>query len=314
MRVEVTAQARLHFGFLDLSGRGRRRFGGVGLAIARPRVHLVIERGAALGVVGQQARRIEELAARFYAATGLPRGAVIRVEEAIPAHVGLGSGTATALALASALATLHGLDPSPASLCAMMGRGRRSGIGFHAFARGGLLIDGGHASGAEPGSPPPLLSRHEFPEDWPVLLVIPGASKRMSGRDEEEAFLRLPPAPEETAGRMAHVVLMRLLPALAERDLPSFGAALGEAQAIVGGWFASVQDGVFHPGGTRLALRLQEAGALGVGQSSWGPALYAMPRDRSEHERLRSIAQATDPDAAILSVRGFNRGAVLECR
>src|SRR5207237_8683902 len=73
----------------------------------------------------------------------------------------------------------------------------------------------------------------------------------------------------------AHLVLMQLLPALAEADLMGFGTALGAVQRITGGWFAPAQGGVFAPGATReLVERLREWGAVGVGQSSWGPARY----------------------------------------
>ena len=48
--------------------------------------------------------------------------------------------------------------------------------------------------------------------------------------------------------RVAHLVLMQLLPALVEDDLRSFGAALTEVQRVTGAWFASQQGGIFAPG------------------------------------------------------------------
>jgi predicted sugar kinase len=120
------------------------------------------------------------------------------------------------------------------------------------------------------------------------------------------------PAPEGEVDRIARLVLMRLLPALVERDLPQFGAALAGIQDLVGSCFAPVQDGPFHTGGALLALRLKEAGACGVGQSSWGPAVYALAADAAEEKRLRAVVRGIDPAAALLSVRGFNRGASVE--
>ena len=55
MRVEVRAQARLHFGFLDLSGEKGRRFGGMGVAISQPRLILKMEKAKSLTVEGEQA-------------------------------------------------------------------------------------------------------------------------------------------------------------------------------------------------------------------------------------------------------------------
>jgi beta-RFAP synthase len=76
---------------------------------------------------------------------------------------------------------------------------------------------------------------------------------------------------------VAHLVLMALLPAIAEGDLAGFGAALTEIQEINGRWFAKVQGGTFAPGPSEeLVRRMREWGAPGVGQSSWGPAVYAI--------------------------------------
>ena len=70
---------------------------------------------------------------------------------------------------------------------------------------------------------------------------------------------------------------MALLPALAEGDLATFGAALSAIQAITGRWFAPVQGGTFAPGPSEeLVRRMAEWGASGVGQSSWGPAVYGI--------------------------------------
>ena len=77
--------------------------------------------------------------------------------------------------------------------------------------------------------------------------------------------------------RVAHLVLMQLLPALADGDLTAFGAALTEVQQITGGWFAAAQGGAFASGPTReLVERMTEFGAAGVGQSSWGPTVYGL--------------------------------------
>jgi predicted sugar kinase len=70
---------------------------------------------------------------------------------------------------------------------------------------------------------------------------------------------------------------MQLLPALVEDDLPSFGAALSAIQRVTGSWFAAEQGGVFAPGPTeQLVAEMAALGAVGVGQSSWGPAAYGL--------------------------------------
>jgi beta-RFAP synthase len=320
MSLRVTAHARLHFGFLDLSaGHDGRRFGGMGLALSGPRYVLRIEKAPGLTVEGTHAERVEYLAARVHQALELKPHARITVEEAIPEHVGLGSGTQLALALATGIARQRGLDQPIAGLCALMGRARRSGVGFHLFQRGGFVVEGGHpAAGAAGRSPlvprseaPPLLARHEFPEAWRIVVALPSATRTVSGEAEEEAFRRLRPAADATVDRIARTVLTRLLPALVEKDLETFGAALAQTQEWIGACFASVQEAEFHPGALHLVRRLKEEKACGVGQSSWGPAVYAFAPDAAEETRLLKIIAAADPGAAILKARGFNAGAAI---
>ncbi len=82
-------------------------------------------------------------------------------------------------------------------------------------------------------------------------------------------------------------MLMQLLPALVEADLPSFGAALSQVQRITGAWFAPQQGGIFAPGPTEHLVSFMSArGALGVGQSSWGPAAYGLVQGEAEAENL----------------------------
>jgi predicted sugar kinase len=77
--------------------------------------------------------------------------------------------------------------------------------------------------------------------------------------------------------RVAHLVVMKLLPSLAEGDLAGFGAALTGIQRITGSWFAGAQGGAFAPGpSARLVEAMSSWGAAGVGQSSWGPTVYGL--------------------------------------
>src|SRR5207302_1382076 len=80
---------------------------------------------------------------------------------------------------------------------------------------------------------------------------VPRGKPGLAGDQEAAAFARLPAPDARDVERVAHLVLMQLLPALAEADLMGFGAALEEVQRITGGWFAPVQGGVFAPGETR---------------------------------------------------------------
>src|SRR5690349_16265910 len=284
--VFVEAPARLHFGVLDLRGALGRRFGGLGAAVPAPSLLIEARRDARLTAEGADAERAAGFARRFLTHHGLTDGARLIVHRAIPSHSGLGSGTQLALSVARALAELHGLPTDAVELAQAVGRGRRSAIGTWTFALGGFIVEGGRRAGADAIAP--LLARFHVPSQWRCVVAVPAGAPGLSGEAEAAAFEQLPPPPEREVERVAHLVLMQLLPALVEADLAGFGAALTEVQRITGAWFAPAQGGVFAPGASEaLVRRLDEWGAAGVGQSSWGPAVYGLCGSASD---ARAIA------------------------
>src|SRR5205823_11164664 len=91
--------------------------------------------------------------------------------------------------------------------------------------------DGGRKGGT---GIPPMVARLAFPEDWSILIIQPDDRRGLHGADESRAFAELPPIAEHVTERLSRLVLLELLPAVAERDLPAFGAALGVLQARLG--------------------------------------------------------------------------------
>jgi beta-RFAP synthase len=279
--VFVEAPARLHFGVLDLRGSLGRRFGGIGTAAPAPTLLLSASPADALEVAGtpgvpeRDIERAAMFARRFLAHHGLKGGARLTVHRTLPAHAGLGSGTQLALAVARALADVHDVASDAVALAVAVGRTKRSAIGTWTFAGGGLVLEGGKRLGGEGVGP--LLARLPFPPGWRCVVAVPSCAPRMSGADEEAALAQLPAPPEREVERVAHLVLMGLLPAVVDADVARFGSSLSAIQATTGGWWASVQGGAFLPGvSAELACRMAEWGASGVGQSSWGPTVYGI--------------------------------------
>jgi beta-ribofuranosylaminobenzene 5'-phosphate synthase len=273
--VFVEAPARLHFGLLDLRGSLGRRFGGIGAAAPAPTLLVSAHPADRLEVDGEDADRAAGFARLVLSHHGLEGGARLTVHRSLPSHTGLGSGTQLALAVARALTELHGLAVDTPQLARAVGRAERSAIGTWTFDGGGLVLEGGRSAGRD--SVGPLLARLSFPSSWRCVVAVPEAAPGMSGAAEAEAFAQLRLPPERDAERVAHLVLMALLPAVADADLVTFGAALSAIQTITGCSFASVQGGTFAPGpSAELVRRMAEWGAPGVGQSSWGPAVYGI--------------------------------------
>jgi beta-RFAP synthase len=305
--VVVTAPARLHLGFLDLNGGLGRRFGSIGLTINSPRTRLTVRAAHRGAVVGPEQERVRAGLAVMQRALGLAGEHRVTVEEAIPAHAGLGSGTRLALALATALRALHGLPSDLHGDAARLARGARSGVGIGLFQQGGLMVDGGHGPVAGPA---PIMVRMPFPERWRVVLVLDPSCQGLHGADERNAFARLPPFPERSAADICRRVLMQALPALAEQDVAGFGAAIRAIQRILGDHFAPMQGGARFTSaavGACLAA-LDRAGAHGVGQSSWGPTGFAFAASPEEAERLVGIARNHSGNALDIRV-----AAALNC-
>jgi beta-ribofuranosylaminobenzene 5'-phosphate synthase len=292
--VFVEAPARLHFGVLDLRGDLGRCFGGLGAAIPSPSLLLEASPGREVTAEGPDADRAIEFARRYLSYYGLTGGVALKVHRRIPTHAGLGSGTQLGLAIGRALAELYGRSPEATELARATGRGKRSAIGTWVFALGGFIVEGGRRPGTDDLAP--LLARFPLPERWRCVVAVPSGRSGLSGDAEARAFEELPAPPEREVEQVSHLALMQLLPALVEGDLPSFGQALSTIQRITGSWFAGQQGGIFAPGETeRLVTEMSRAGALGVGQSSWGPSAYGLvdsPAAATElRERVRRSLQ-----------------------
>jgi beta-ribofuranosylaminobenzene 5'-phosphate synthase len=304
--VTIKVPARLHLGFLDPNGQSGRRFGSIGLPLSEPETVVTLSRAQETVIEGPESSRAASHLATLCEHLGIRSRHRLVVEQAIPRHAGLGSGTQIALAVATALRTLHGLPLAVADDATRLARGARSGIGIASFESGGVIIDAGKGSS---GGPPPVVARLAFPEEWRVILILDPSRDGLHGDEEAEAFRSLPPFPESSIGEICRHALMGVMPALVERDLTAFGAAISAIQLLVGNYFAPAQGGVFTSAKVaEAAHRLAEAGAAGIGQSSWGPTGFAFAPSESV-ARSMVAATGTREGIELKIVRGRNAGA-----
>ncbi len=312
-KVSVAASARLHLGFLDMNGGLGRKFGGVGLALDAPATRLTLTRAKTNVVEGPESARALTLLESAQKGLGVEARHQLIIQEAIPAHAGFGSGTQLALAVTAALRRLEDLPHDPAADAALMARGARSGLGAGLFAQGGVVVDGGRGPNT---TTPPVIARAEFPQDWRVLVVCDPESVGLHGADEREAFAELPPFGAATSGEICRLVLMQALPALAEKELAPFGAAITRIQEIIGDYFAPAQGGRRFTSARVEAMvgRLLADGAAGGGQTSWGPTGFAFVESEAAARRLlaRHGAEARAQGLEISIHQGLNRGATID--
>ena len=312
-RVRIETPARLHLGFVDLHGGAGRRYGSLGLALERPRTRMRLTPAPGVVADGPDASRAARYAHAMVERFHLSEGVRIDVEEAIPAHSGLGSGTQMALAVGIGMARLFDLEVTTAEIAAVLDRGARSGLGVGLFDQGGFVVDGGSAGD---GVPPPVIARQPFPPDWRLLIVYDRSRQGPHGTAELRKFEALLEFPEADAAELCRLVLMCALPGVVVADLDAFGDAVGRIQARVGDHFADVQGGRFaSPGVSRVLEWLDSRGLRAVGQSSWGPTGFAVCPSEPAARRLMAEAEIRfrrefGLDFAV--ARGCNCGARIE--
>ena len=283
--VTVTVPARLHLGFLDLNGGLGRRFGSIGLAINGLKTSITFNAASQLRVTGPENERVRGYLQVMRRALDIETTCHVKIDEVVPAHAGLGSGTQIALAVAAGVRRFHGLPLDVRGDAIRLERGARSGVGIGLFDHGGLVVDGGRGSLTTAA---PVVSRMPFPEQWRILVVLDPHRQGVHGPDEREVFSKLAPSSDGQAAHLCRLVLMKALPALAECDIAGFGSAINEMQVLLGDYFAAIQGGsrFSSPDVAAALAALEDEGAYGIGQSSWGPTGFAFAPSAEEANRL----------------------------
>ena len=283
--VTIETGSRLHFGLIDPVGSSGRLYAGAGVMVDAPGIRMtarLAEGADRITATQGMEKRLGEFIRRYREATGSRAHFDIGLAACPADHLGLGTGTQLGMAVSSACSSLLGLEGNIETIAGYTGRGRRSSIGVHGFENGGFLVDDGKL---EEAGLSPLRHRIELPEAWHFVLVIAPGHRGLSGRQEAECFTKLEPVAEQTVARLEALLEEALVPAGRKGDWPVFSRALHEFGLIAGQPFQEAQGGAFS---TTLAAQaaeyLLEAGVEGVGQSSWGPTLYALLPGRQEAE------------------------------
>jgi beta-ribofuranosylaminobenzene 5'-phosphate synthase len=297
-------------GFFDLNGGLGRRYGSIGVCIDQPLTELHAWRTSnGFTAEGPGAARAVSIANQLAKALGLKHGMHLQILQAIPEHAGLGAGTQMSLAVGLAMSRLYELGLIVRDVALLTQRGARSGIGLGTFAQGGVVIDGGR--GVQTGVPP-VIARADFPDDWRIILILDQAGMGVHGEAEIQAFKTLPEFPAEAAAILCRHVLMQALPALAEHDLPSFGAAIRQLQERTGDHFAPVQGGRYASPRVAAVLSWLDAEQVSCfGQSSWGPTGFAIFANQQQAQEYLQMLQQRFAELDFVMCRGRNEGGIL---
>ena len=320
-QVTISAPSRLHLGLFSIGNLVPNQFGGIGLMIESPRTEVTVQRAARFQVVdgpGSQACR-SAIEGWFQSTckSGTELGCTalaelpvnVQITKLPPRHSGFGTGTQLAFASALALSRFFNLPiPSPEELAMQVDRGKRSAIGSYGFFRGGILVDRGKS---DPHHLAPLDFQTDFPEPWRIVTVMIKGESGIFGRQEVDAFEKLPGTSRQQQQEMIEIVRDRIIPGLLSGDFEEFSTSLYQFGRKSGMMYAEIQNGPYNgPQIASLIQRIRDLGFQGVGQSSWGPCVYAITRDQTSAHELTDDLKCHYGDRCDIQVsKADNQGA-----
>ena len=324
----IRAPARIHMSLIDLNGSYRRIDGGIGLALSEPQFVLEVQQTES-GVTLEFADTVDDEEAILECSEKIPDAAEKTIEhfnidsgfhfivhQTYPPHSGFGSGTQIAVSTAHLITETMGIEIASRELSSIVGRGGTSGIGTFTHDFGGFIVDGGHSieekpgflpSGASKAKPATLIARYEFPEDWKILIAIPKVDKHMNGQDEVNVFQDCCPIPKDEVEKVSHLILMNLIPFMLEKNIKEFGWCVSELQKVGFNKLEHSLDDSFLP----IMKAIEDAGAYGVGISSFGPVLYTVFDDENA-DIVEKTKEILGEEGTVFVTKAQNHGFTIE--
>ncbi len=306
--LQIATGARLHFGLLDTAPP----FGGLGMMVDRPETVLRFEPAERLNLDETLRGRGLPIAERLKEHLKLDALPAVRVHvvKSAPAHCGYGSGTQLSLAIAEGLCRAIRTEIAPAVLAGQIAlRGKRSAVGIHGYFGGGLIFEQHARDQAPPAAASinPVASRVPVPSPWRVVLARPrNAAAAVSGDRETHEFSKLQPNCE-CRRRLTKLIEHDILPAARGGDFQGFATALSQYNHDSGLLFAAVQGGPYNGRDvTDLIARIRSFGGVGVGQSSWGPGVFAWCESDTQAAEL--VARFDPAEVTTQIARPVNAG------
>lgn len=321
----IKTPSRLHMSLIDLNSSYGRIDGGIGLALSEPNIIIEseeIESGIVIEfsenienkeLIGEYTGKIESSSEQILSFFNTNLGFKFKIHSVLPIHSGLGSGTQIKLAIAKLISESLNQSLNAVELSTIVGRGGTSGIGTFSYEYGGFIVDGGHSlkdkkdflpSSKSKVKPPQLIGRHDFPEDWNVLVAIPNVNYSVSGANEVNIFQEYCPVPRRDVEKLSHIIFMNMVPFLLEEDIHGFSRAIDEIQNI---GFKSVEVNLQPKPVKDLMSYMKDAGAYGVGLSSFGPAVYTI-YDNDNKDIVKATKEYLPSDANVFTTKAQNHG------
>ncbi len=187
-------------------------------------------------------------------------------------------------------------------------RGKRSAVGVHGYFQGGLIFE----ASSQVGPLNKIQQRVELPGQWCVAILCPTTQdEAVHGVEEAERFAQLAPADAILKRELMRIACEDLMPSAAAGDFETWSSAIQRYNRASGMLFAPIQGGPYNgPKVDALIQWLIDRGVGGVGQSSWGPGVFAWFESPEHAEPI--IRRLPDGVELIALGRAKNDGRVIE--
>jgi len=326
LEIRVKTPCRLHFGLIDLNGQLGRINGGLGVALEQPGWEIkgwITENNNDKISLSPSLISIIKRFDEYFKTTTI--GIDFKVHDRIPQHVGLGSNTQFSLAVGIILTKIHNIETSVVEIANAIKRGGTSGIGVAAFDKGGIILDGGHTFGKgkqtesfkpssiSAASPPPVIFRQNPPSNWQFVLLTPKTKQGAYGKEEIDLFSDNCPIPAIEVEKLSRLILVKILPAIVEKDIQAFGEGLTEMQTN----FTQFGMNRYKKGNVNDLLNFtrENQDIFGSGLSSFGPTIFALTDTDEKAKRIIKEVKEVFPKNKfdlILSSKVNRNGAKIE--
>lgn len=299
-KVVIRAGARLHLGLVKINQKPE--YIAAGFCLEEPFCEIEAKRSSAFRVPGEDADRIKTAIRNVCAFTDSPLKYSARLATSLPYHSGLGSGTRHTLCAGKAICLLENKKIPAVKLARITGRGTRSMMGTALFAKGGFALD---IAGE--------ILRLSVPRPWRVVVIQPDIRRAghafTHGPNETSLMSQTPACSARQARLLIDSVTCGMIAGIEENDYLAFEKSLERLQASAIKLFGRFQEGAASSENGRKILRhLRRIGVRAVGQSSWGPTLFAvLPSQSSADTLAEKLIGLRWVDSAVVT-RISNRG------
>jgi beta-ribofuranosylaminobenzene 5'-phosphate synthase len=285
--MRIQTGRRLHFGLFTPIPVPELNlvFGGIGAMVREPGVIVSGELSEGWNLAGCEIQRASEILLRLQSQAPELNPVAGDVEYVAPAHQGWGTGTQLALAIVDLCYRVNGITVNQQHSAQLTGRGLRSGIGVTGYQQTGFFLD--HGKRLDDDSALSRVEQIPIPEAWRFVLVEPAEGEGLHAAAERRAFGKITSVAIDKVLQLEKLALEMVELLQINPDFLQFAAHLTHYNALAGELFQEVQGGCYSTPTNAERIRIMQAnGATSVGQSSWGPGLFAFFANEEDAERF----------------------------